>query len=144
MSRVIPEPMSGCWLWFASYSRHGYGTFSARAEYGRVVTAHRYSWAHFYGPIPEGMCVLHRCDVPPCVNPAHLFLGTQNENIADMMRKGRANKGRVNRTSFSRGLVPHNIAAVGETRVRRKGNVSRRWVKIAEPNVWRRLERVAT
>src|SRR6185437_15023961 len=59
-----------------------------------VITAHRYAWIRRHGPIPPGLCVLHRCDNPPCVNVEHLFIGTQTDNMADMKRKSRQAKGR--------------------------------------------------
>ena len=74
-----------CWLW----------TGNLGARYGqlligyRTVKAHRFSYELHIGPIPPGMNVLHKCDVPACVNPAHLFLGTQKQNFEDMERKGR-------------------------------------------------------
>jgi len=76
----------GCWLWTGSGDPKGYGTFW---HDGRTRKAHRASWLLFKGGIPEGIWVLHRCDNPPCVNPAHLWLGTNADNVADMMRKGR-------------------------------------------------------
>lgn len=80
-----------CWTWTASLSASGYGRFN---DGRRDVKAHRYAWASANGAIPpgegyHGTCVLHACDHPPCVNPAHLFLGTQVVNLADMRTKGR-------------------------------------------------------
>jgi len=76
-----------CWLWLASKHRKtSYGQFSFE---GKTQYAHRFAWALTNGPIPEGKTVLHSCDNTACVNPAHLNLGTQLENIEDMNKKGR-------------------------------------------------------
>ena len=83
--RSIPEPMSGCWMWLASLGSHGYGV--APAPY---LTAHRMSKAAFGGPVPAGSVVMHSCDMPWCVNPDHLTVGTHKQNTADMIRKGRS------------------------------------------------------
>ncbi len=88
--RYIPEPMSGCWLWIGAAWSLGYGHMCRKID-GKSINkaAHRFSWEYHVGPIPERMQVLHKCDVPSCVNPDHLFIGTQQDNVDDMTRKGR-------------------------------------------------------
>lgn len=75
-----------CWLFITKGSNHGHYQFCK--EY-----VHRISYMLEYGPIPEGMWVLHKCSMPRCVNPLHLYLGTQIENMKDMIEQGRAAKG---------------------------------------------------
>lgn len=82
----IPEPNSGCWLWTGSCNRDGYGRLT---HSHRTVDAHRLSWLAHRGPIPDGLWVLHACDVPSCVNPDHLWLGTNSDNQRDCTTKGR-------------------------------------------------------
>ncbi len=81
----------GCWIWTAARSSWGYGFLGvAREGAGMAMRgAHRISWELHRGAIPDGLSVLHRCDVPLCVNPDHLFLGTQKDNLKDMRFKGR-------------------------------------------------------
>lgn len=81
-----PE-LGRCWLWTRSCNRKGYG--SSGIYTGRSMAAHRAAWLLFRGAIPTDQNVCHSCDNPPCVNPAHLFLGTQRDNVQDSVAKGR-------------------------------------------------------
>jgi hypothetical protein len=87
---IHPVLGTRCWLWTAGKFRRGYG----RVDFcGKSTGSHRYSWRIHFGNIPNGLCVLHRCDNPPCVNPDHLFLGTRTDNMTDRDHKGRQSKG---------------------------------------------------
>lgn len=76
----------GCWHYIGNRAPFGYGLIWV---HNKLTTTHRYSWRLHFGEIPAGMQVLHKCDEPSCVNPAHLFLGTQRDNMHDMIAKGR-------------------------------------------------------
>lgn len=81
-----------CWVWRGSSRGDRYGAIKWRKK---LWMAHRLSYTLAYGPIPDGMDVLHRCDNPPCVNPTHLFPGTQQDNVIDKVVKGRQARGQM-------------------------------------------------
>jgi hypothetical protein len=93
-----------CWIWKGKPNNSGYGTANFR---GKFVGAHRVSYILNIGKIPEKMSVLHHCDIKMCVRPDHLFLGTQKDNIMDMIKKGRNLCGEK-----------HNMAKLNENKVR--------------------------
>ena len=83
------DPISGCYNWIA-HKNHGYGSFKYKKKMRR---AHRWIYEYLNGPIPEGLVVRHKCHNPACVNPEHLELGTQQDNIDDKQEAGRTPRG---------------------------------------------------
>lgn len=92
--RVPNKPEIGCWEWQGARTKNGYGLIGVPGGRNRNKRTHRVSYELAYGPIPDGLCVLHRCDNPPCVRPEHLFLGTRVDNNRDRDAKGRTRAGR--------------------------------------------------
>lgn len=136
-----------CWIWTAAMTA-GYGSFAIGSRTDgskRRVLAHRFSWELEHGPIPEGMDALHRCDNPPCVRPAHLFLGDQIANMADMAAKGRSTFGERSGSAIltdSRVIEIKRRVANGESRasVARSIEISRSLVSmIVSGKRWRHV-----
>lgn len=88
--KVNKNAPNGCWEWAGSRMRSGHGQIHID---GKSKLVHRFAWELNNGPIPDDLEVCHHCDNPCCVNPAHLFLGTQTDNMADMMSKVRQARG---------------------------------------------------
>lgn len=108
----IPEPNSGCWIWTANATGDGYGLIlvDRKRQY-----AHRFSYRLHYGELDKALHVLHRCDVPYCVNPDHLFLGTQADNMRDMRRKNRQARLRGSQLGRAAKLRPEEAVGNGES-----------------------------
>lgn len=90
LSKSKVNPSTGCWDWQRAKDRYGYGAFSLRCV---ARKAHRVSYELFCGPITDDQQVLHSCDNPGCINPSHLFLGSNLNNVADKVAKGRQYRG---------------------------------------------------
>lgn len=88
---TMPIPECGCLLWTRKINPNGYGALRFK---GKQVLAHRIAWELINGDVPNGNQILHRCDVKSCINPYHLFLGSQQDNMNDMKKKGRSTRGK--------------------------------------------------
>lgn len=106
LARVATVPEAGCWLWMGGAYPSGYGRMTSG---GKNRRAHRGVWELVNGPIPEGLAVCHKCDTPLCVNPDHLFLGSQAANVRDMAAKGRHRESKKATCPAGHPLVPENL-----------------------------------
>ena len=137
-----------CWLWLKRLDRDGYGqmTFHLDNDIIMVKKAHRVAYEILVGEIPTGMCICHKCDNPSCVNPSHLFLGSQADNIRDMVNKKRQMYGKQH---WNVKLKPEdileikNLVASGltNTEVAKKFNIAQQTVSAIKNNKsWIHLE----
>ncbi len=132
-----------CWKWLAAKSKFGYGKI--RRPGGEDDTAHRVSWELHNGPIPEGQCVLHKCDNPSCTNPKHLFLGDTQDNKDDCVAKGRHSRGEKVNTAK---LTEQEVLAIREAcakgankeKLATKYRVGRSTIfRIASRKIWKHI-----
>lgn len=119
------DTVDGCWLWTGCTDVDGYGVFRSRPP----TKAHRFAWTLAHGPIPDGMWVLHSCDVPACTRPGHLFLGTPRDNVRDCIEKGRRKNQHT--TEYLDGRKPHSNpvleTVLRDRPVRIKGMTHEQW-----------------
>lgn len=141
------RPQDGCWVWTGTRQTRqdgcgGYGVLSRQTP---MIYAHRYSYEQTHGPIPEGLLVRHMCDNPPCVNPAHLLVGTAQDNINDKIERGRQPRGQ---THCCARLTEADVLSIraqatagrGPTLLAKEFGVARTTVQaIVEGRTWRHL-----
>jgi len=126
---------SGCWEWSGAVGGNGYGNTYLKGKY---LNSHRAMWAATYGDIPVGQFVLHRCDNRLCINPAHLFLGTQKENMFDMTEKDRRSNSKNHAEAIQKGWTPELRAARAEqTREREQKKHQTRASSAGVPSDWK-------
>ncbi len=136
---VVTE--NGCAEWISPRLRQGYGRIKIA---GKNILVHRLSYELSIGPIPEGLCVLHRCDNPPCCNPDHLFLGTNTDNIHDSMNKGRP-RGPRGETNRHNKLTPKQVLKIrddtrGLSEIGREYGISHTAVRLIKKRInWKHL-----
>jgi DNA-binding Xre family transcriptional regulator len=148
LAKVCPEPGSGCWLWRGQLNQSGYGVLWLD---GKSRIAHRVAWVFFRGEIPPGVLVCHTCDVPACVNPEHLFLGTHTDNARDREEKGRSMLGeKIHSARLSAEQVSRIKAMLAEGRMymselaRAFGVTPSTISSIAKGVTWRHVQAVPT
>jgi hypothetical protein len=137
------EKTDGCWNWTSCLNKKGYGNFSVNS---RMRRAHRVSYEMHCEPIPPGMLVLHHCDNPRCIRPDHLFLGTNADNMADKVAKGREAHVGVQGVSHPRAkLTEAQVLAIRsmrgpETRIAEKFGISVRSINDIRNRIsWRHI-----
>lgn len=123
---AIPEPNSGCLLWMGAALTKGYG-IAQWGKRGNKFLVHRLAWQAANGPIPEGKVICHKCDVPACINPAHLFAGTQSENIRDMYAKGRVPRYRGQAPRRGEASTSSKLTADIVLRIRSDARPAKEW-----------------
>jgi len=112
-----------CWPWRGTRGNLGYGRYHLSRPIRTSVSAHRKAWELTHGPIPEGKLACHRCDNPPCCNPAHIFIGTHDENMADAARKDRMSHAPRPGSGRKPGLTPDQVRDIRRRYAAGKANI---------------------
>jgi DNA-binding XRE family transcriptional regulator len=134
LSKVRMDGDSGCWNWTASKFGVGYGQFKLN---GKMRLAHRVSWELHNGAIPDGMHVCHTCDNRACINPEHLFLGNNADNVADKVAKGRQVRHKLTESDV---LAIRAAEGVSQARLASKFGVARSLISnIRNRTIWKML-----
>ena len=137
-ARIERIPEGGCWIWMGYVDSLGYARFQI-PKTQIMTSAHRASYEAFVGSIPKGLCVLHKCDNPSCVNPTHLFIGTQLDNMRDKCSKGRHSSQKKTHCKNGHEFTPENtfIAIDGVNKGRRRCRICR----AENLRVWRKQKK---
>jgi hypothetical protein len=127
------EKTDTCWLWTGCGLRSGYGQLKVE---GKMRLAHRVSWLIHFGEIIDGLCVCHKCDVRECIRPDHLFLGTDSDNMRDMVMKGRGVKNGGERNGMAKldALKVRKIAALYSTGMYSQRNLATMF-EVSQPSI---------
>lgn len=121
-AKITVNPVTQCWEWQGTIAATGYGqlTLATGKSGGKAASTHRLSWQEFRGPIPDGLWVLHKCDVKRCINPDHLFLGTHTDNVRDCIAKGgwpsrQGENGAMAKLTNAKVRLIRKLCAIGRT-----------------------------
>ncbi len=142
--KVAISDKDDCWLWAGARFQRGYGKIYSGGKSSRLIRAHRVAYELTYGSIPNQLHVLHKCDNPPCVNPRHLFLGTQLDNNRDRYLKGRS-RGAKGQSNCNAKLTDDDVRQIhrfvasgdGPTRIAKRYKVSRQLIwQISTGKIW--------
>lgn len=145
-NNYMPITESGCFLWIKSVDKNDYGMIHLPHKKRKGNRAHRYSYELFKGDIPKGLCVLHKCDIPSCVNPDHLFLGTNRDNNIDKVSKNRQPQGtRTNKAKLTEEIVsnikPELISGIYYKVLSKKYNIGNNAIyNIMKGKTWKHVK----